>query len=221
MNDYWPWWLGALALGLITSGYAIWTRHGLGVSGAWSRVLTWRASREVDRMDAQLDVIDLREVLAAATVDQFGAAHRASVAIGPTPEPAHVAPQHAASGFSERGTSQRIETVSRPLPSLFSATLLGSIFVGGLIASLTSGRFEVRGDMGAGYSRIVTDDPVWMAGLLLVGGIMVGFGTRMAGGCTSGHGLTGCSRLQPVSLVATAAFFGAAVVVSFLLWKVI
>ena len=57
-----------------------------------------------------------------------------------------------------------------------------------------------------------------MSVLLLVGaGVMVGFGTRMAGGCSSGHGLSGCSRLQPGSLLGTAAFFGAAVAVSFLL----
>lgn len=53
------------------------------------------------------------------------------------------------------------------------------------------------------------------------GGILVGFGTRLAGGCSSGHGLSGCGRLRPVSLVATAVFFGTAVAVSFLLWKVI
>jgi uncharacterized membrane protein YedE/YeeE len=48
-------------------------------------------------------------------------------------------------------------------------------------------------------------------------GVLVGFGTRMASGCTSGHGLCGVSRLQPGSLLATAAFFGAGIVVSFLL----
>jgi len=53
--------------------------------------------------------------------------------------------------------------------------------------------------------------------ILLVGGLLVGFGTRMAGGCTTGHGFSGCSRLQPGSLIATASFFGTAVGVSFLL----
>ena len=53
--------------------------------------------------------------------------------------------------------------------------------------------------------------------VLAVGGVLVGVGTRMAGGCTSGHGLSGCSRLQPSSLIATASFFGTGIVVSFLL----
>jgi uncharacterized membrane protein YedE/YeeE len=49
------------------------------------------------------------------------------------------------------------------------------------------------------------------------GGVLVGLGTALAGGCTSGHGLVGCARLQPASLVATAAFFGTALGASLLL----
>lgn len=96
-----------------------------------------------------------------------------------------------------------------------------SIFIGGLIAAVTAGRFELRLDMGAAFSQIVTDNPTAMIVTLFVGGVLVGFGTRLAGGCSSGHGLHGCGRLYPVSLVATAVFFGTAVVVSLLLWKVI
>jgi uncharacterized protein len=43
--------------------------------------------------------------------------------------------------------------------------------------------------------------------LMVVGGFLVGFGTRYAGGCTSGHGIMGLSALQWPSLVATASFF--------------
>jgi uncharacterized membrane protein YedE/YeeE len=43
--------------------------------------------------------------------------------------------------------------------------------------------------------------------LMIVGGILVGFGTRYARGCTSGHGIMGLSSLQWTSLVATASFF--------------
>jgi uncharacterized membrane protein YedE/YeeE len=43
--------------------------------------------------------------------------------------------------------------------------------------------------------------------LMIVGGFLVGFGTRYAGGCTSGHGIMGLSALQWPSLVATASFF--------------
>jgi uncharacterized membrane protein YedE/YeeE len=48
--------------------------------------------------------------------------------------------------------------------------------------------------------------------ILVVGGLVVGFGTRLGSGCTSGHGVCGISRLSPRSLVATAVFMTAGVV---------
>jgi uncharacterized membrane protein YedE/YeeE len=41
---------------------------------------------------------------------------------------------------------------------------------------------------------------------LLAGGLLVGFGTRLGGGCTSGHGVCGLARRSPRSLVATLTF---------------
>ncbi len=43
--------------------------------------------------------------------------------------------------------------------------------------------------------------------ILLIGGILVGFGTRYAGGCTSGHAISGLSNLQLPSLIAVVGFF--------------
>ncbi|PWJ39948.1 YeeE/YedE family protein [Sediminitomix flava] len=43
--------------------------------------------------------------------------------------------------------------------------------------------------------------------ILLIGGILVGFGTRYAGGCTSGHAISGLSNLQLPSLIAVIGFF--------------
>jgi len=43
--------------------------------------------------------------------------------------------------------------------------------------------------------------------LMVVGGFLIGFGTRYAGGCTSGHAITGLSNLQLPSLVAVIGFF--------------
>lgn len=42
--------------------------------------------------------------------------------------------------------------------------------------------------------------------VLIAGGLLVGFGTRLGAGCTSGHGVCGLSRLSPRSLVATMTF---------------
>ena len=51
--------------------------------------------------------------------------------------------------------------------------------------------------------------------VLVLSGLLVGFGTRYGSGCTSGHGVCGLSRLSLRSLVATAAFMGAGVVAVF------
>ena len=47
---------------------------------------------------------------------------------------------------------------------------------------------------------------------LVVAGLLVGFGTRLGSGCTSGHGVAGLSRLSPRSIVATLTFMAAAIV---------
>jgi uncharacterized membrane protein YedE/YeeE len=43
--------------------------------------------------------------------------------------------------------------------------------------------------------------------ILIVSGVLIGFGTRYAGGCTSGHAITGLSSLQLPSLLAVIGFF--------------
>ncbi len=54
-------------------------------------------------------------------------------------------------------------------------------------------------------------------GTLLAAGLLVGVGTRYGGGCTSGHGVCGLSRLSPRSLVATLAFMAAGVGIVFVM----
>ena len=56
-------------------------------------------------------------------------------------------------------------------------------------------------------------DSSWAA--LLVAGLLVGVGTRYGSGCTSGHGVSGLSRLSPRSLAATVTFMGAGFVTVF------
>jgi uncharacterized membrane protein YedE/YeeE len=64
----------------------------------------------------------------------------------------------------------------------------------------------------AGYSIRSPDMPAsWT--VIVVAGMLVGFGTRLGGGCTSGHGVCGVARLSPRSLVATAVFMATAIAV--------
>jgi len=50
----------------------------------------------------------------------------------------------------------------------------------------------------------VTVESNWV--VIIIAGLLVGFGTRYSGGCTSGHGICGISRLSPRSVIATLLF---------------
>jgi len=52
--------------------------------------------------------------------------------------------------------------------------------------------------------------------ILIVAGLLVGVGSRMGGGCTSGHGVCGNARLSPRSIVATVIFMSAGIAVVFI-----
>ncbi|MES2904321.1 MAG: YeeE/YedE thiosulfate transporter family protein [Pseudomonadota bacterium] len=56
--------------------------------------------------------------------------------------------------------------------------------------------------------------------MLIVAGLMVGIGTRMGSGCTSGHGVCGVSRFSQRSLVATATFIAAGIATVFFVARI-
>jgi uncharacterized protein len=62
----------------------------------------------------------------------------------------------------------------------------------------------------AGYPPASTITASWP--LLVIAGLLVGFGSRMGSGCTSGHGVLGLARLSPRSFVAVITFLTAGVV---------
>ena len=57
--------------------------------------------------------------------------------------------------------------------------------------------------------------------LLIIGGLLVGFGTSMGNGCTSGHGIAGISRFSTRSIVATLCFMLSAIVTLFIVKHVL
>ena len=56
---------------------------------------------------------------------------------------------------------------------------------------------------------------------MLFGGFLVGFGARWAGGCTSGHAISGLSNLQVPSLIAVVGFFIGGLIMTFLIFPLI
>ena len=58
------------------------------------------------------------------------------------------------------------------------------------------------------YPEAIAESPRSL-GLTIIGGLLVGFGTRLGSGCTSGHGVCGISRLSLRGIVATVFYIGA------------
>ena len=56
---------------------------------------------------------------------------------------------------------------------------------------------------------------------LIVAGLLVGFGTRLGSGCTSGHGVCGIARLSPRSLTATITFMGTGIMTVYIMRHVL
>jgi uncharacterized membrane protein YedE/YeeE len=57
--------------------------------------------------------------------------------------------------------------------------------------------------------------------VMVLGGFLIGFGSRYAGGCTSGHAISGLSNLQLPSLIAVIGFFLGGMAVSYLVWPLL
>ena len=86
-------------------------------------------------------------------------------------------------------------------------------FVGGiLIGAFLASRF-----LSAEPVQMLPETAATLPGLLRLafGGVLVGFGTRYADGCTSGHTIMGISMLNPASIIATIFFFVGGLIMTF------
>lgn len=193
---YWPWWLGGVGLALAAVLHFVLTRRLLAVSGRFSTLVD-RARHGEAPDDPELSHDDLLAALRAATAEQFGAS-------ASTPEPP-------------------AEPAPEPLPTAApndagtSLVFFGGVALGACASAWLAGALHPEVGIGSPLFASLVGGTGRQAVVLTLGGVLVGFGTRMAGGCTSGHGLVGVSRLQKGSLLATLAFFGAGVLASLLI----
>jgi uncharacterized membrane protein YedE/YeeE len=128
-----------------------------------------------------------------------------------------------------------------PVSALAGGALIGLaavllLWLNGRIAGISgiAGRlwFAPRGDrawrwlfllgllLGAGLWALLSPTPLqprrgFPVSLLLLAGLLVGYGTSMAGGCTSGHGVCGIARLSARSLAATGVFMLTAIAATY------
>jgi uncharacterized membrane protein YedE/YeeE len=100
------------------------------------------------------------------------------------------------------GVSSMVINVMFTRERLWPALFLAGIVDGAALYYLMGGAAPVARD----------NFPVW---LLALAGVLVGVGTGMARGCTSGHGVCGLGQLSPRSLVATLTFLSVAIVTTY------
>ena len=205
LEGYWPFWIGGPALALLVIIMWFIERRSLGVSGSLAAVLQKESETDKEfHAAADNDEDALADAMMKATLEEFGQ------------EAVEAFAAEMASEDGEEDMQEEEAPPRGPLPASVHLAFLLMLLAGGTLGSLASGTWSYRETLGAVHETL-TGGGVLSLITLVVGGILVGLGTRMSGGCTSGHGLSGCSRLQPASLLATASFFGAAVAVSFLL----
>jgi uncharacterized membrane protein YedE/YeeE len=92
--------------------------------------------------------------------------------------------------------------------------------LGGLAGALLGGPVGVVASMGL-FDAVFTSRMDVKLGVLFAGGLMVGFGARWAGGCTSGHSIMGISQGQKASVVVTAGFMAAGALAANVLFRVL
>lgn len=97
-----------------------------------------------------------------------------------------------------------------------ACALIGGLTLGGLIDAIIGGQFEISNQIAPIHTTLF-DDVFVRTITLFIGGLFVGWGTRLSGGCSSGHGMSGISKLNPNSFIATGIFMIAAILTTLLM----
>jgi uncharacterized membrane protein YedE/YeeE len=195
--EYWPGWLSGIVLSVLVVTYFWVTGRLVASSGRVTKVIDrLRYGPQSECSSRPEELAELAEALRQASVEAFGAAAvEASLAeqtSDPEPQPRKVRPRAQLNWIAHL------------------AFLIGMLIGGRVSRPLAPFRWTLGEGVWAG---IVS--PSLLPYLLLFAGILVGFGTRMAGGCPIGHGLCGMARGEAGSWAAGLAFFGAGVGVAF------
>jgi uncharacterized protein len=94
--------------------------------------------------------------------------------------------------------------------------------LGGFIAALSSpGAIELSFSLGPLYDSVLPASLLLKLPLLLFAGVMIGYGSRRAGGCPSGHSIAGMALLNPPSILASAGFFAGGIIMVQLMFNLV
>jgi uncharacterized protein len=98
--------------------------------------------------------------------------------------------------------------------------LLAGLVAGGFLSAATGGGWEPTWDLGI-FDQVIGLGPAGKLAWMFAAGLLIGFGTRLAGGCTSGHGIFGLSNFEAPSLITTAAFMLAGIATTHVVYRVL
>jgi uncharacterized membrane protein YedE/YeeE len=98
--------------------------------------------------------------------------------------------------------------------------LIGGLVLGGFLSAALGGGWSPTWALGM-LDQAAALSPAGKLAWMFVGGLFIGFGTRLAGGCTSGHGIFGLSNFELPSLLSTLAFMGAGILTTQVLYRIV
>ena len=96
---------------------------------------------------------------------------------------------------------------------------LGGLMLGGFVSAVLGGGWQPTWALGM-FDDTIRLGPSGKLAWMFVGGLFIGVGTRLGGGCTSGHGIFGISNLELPSLVTTVSFMAGGIATTFLIYRV-
>jgi uncharacterized membrane protein YedE/YeeE len=94
------------------------------------------------------------------------------------------------------------------------------LVLGGFLSAVVTGGWTPTWDLGR-FDQAIGFGPAGKLAWMFIGGLLIGFGTRLAGGCTSGHGIFGVSNLERPSLISTVSFMAGGILTTQLVYRVI
>ena len=97
---------------------------------------------------------------------------------------------------------------------------LAGLLLGGVLSAVLGGGWEPTWALGMLDERLHLGHAGKLA-WMFAGGLFIGFGTRLGGGCTSGHGIFGLSNFELPSLVTTLSFMAGGVITTQLIYRVL
>jgi uncharacterized membrane protein YedE/YeeE len=98
--------------------------------------------------------------------------------------------------------------------------LLLGLVLGGFLSAAFGGGWKPTWALGM-FDSAIGLGPGGKVAWMFVAGVFIGFGTRLAGGCTAGHGIFGLANFERASLITTATFVAAGIVTTQIVYRVI